>query len=86
MGEENKTQWNPIGRYGKRLKCMNCLSEKHLIKDCKEERRCYVCMKREHLGKDCRDNYFNQTEKKEKKEKNRRNRVFSAMKWIREGI
>ena len=27
MGEESKTQWNPIGRYGKRLKCMNCLSK-----------------------------------------------------------
>ena len=60
MGEENKTQWNPIGRYRKRLKCMNCLLEKHFIKDCKEERRCYVCMKRGH----CWDNYFNQTREK----------------------
>ena len=42
MGEEVATKENPMGRYGKRLKCLNCLSELHFIKDCREEIKCCV--------------------------------------------
>ena len=58
MGEEKTTKENPMGKFGKRLKSLNCLSEKHFIEDCKEERKCYICKEKGHLGKDCERNRY----------------------------
>ena len=58
MGEEKTARENPMGKFVKRLKCLNCLSEKHFIKDCKEERKYYICKKRGNLGKDCEENRY----------------------------
>ena len=58
MGKEDTARENHMGKFGKRLKCLNCLSEKHFIKDCKEERKCYTSKKRGHLGKDCEENKY----------------------------
>ena len=58
MGEENIARENPMGKFGKRLKCLNCLSEKHFIKDCKKERKCYIWKKKGHLGNDCEENIY----------------------------
>ena len=68
MGEEKTARENPMGKFGKRLKCLNCFLEKHFIKDCKKERKCYICKKR----KDCEENrYFKKkcNEKEGNKEK-----------------
>ena len=47
MGEEDSKN-KSHGEFGKRLKCLKCLSEKPFIKDCKKERKCYIyiCKKR----------------------------------------
>ena len=58
MGEEKTARENPMEKFGKRLKCLNCLPEKIFIKDCKEERKCYICKKRRHLGKDYVENRY----------------------------
>ena len=93
--KEKKTQsWkadegrkNPIGKSGKRLKCMNCLSEFHFLKDCKEELKCYICKKKEHIGKDCPDNKY-KTNKDYKKEEtnNKTQNYFCQEKKTRRNI
>ena len=46
MGEEKTTRENSMGKLGKRLKCLNCLSEKHFIRDWKEEGICYIYIRK----------------------------------------
>ena len=90
MGEEKGTRENPRGRFGKRLKCLNCLSEKHFIKDCKDEIKCCVCKKRGHLDKDCRENGSFKNKSKEEEEEGEKRSFYSMndenRKNIEEGI
>ena len=43
---------NPMNKYGRRSRCINCRGEDHWLKDCNKAKECWICHSREHYGKD----------------------------------
>ena len=74
--EHGRTLWVGLGR----VKCLNCLSKKHFIKDCKEE----------DIWVDCQENRFFKDKSKEEEEGGEKNSFYSMdnenRKNIEEGI